>query len=164
MSFIVILCNSKWETVSIVLGHFPFVRTGQPVDHYQTGYFDNEIGFFQGFLLKNHLLPAHYLGFDWSSWIVLINSESLITKGRVWPVSSDKWKVPLKNKNGPIFLDFNNLMLTKCDITPLNCPTKDTWGAKLLLALTTEEWVRFWCLALSDALENALLQPSTSHT
>ena len=29
-------------------------------DHYRTSYFDNEIGFFQGFLLKNHLLPAHY--------------------------------------------------------------------------------------------------------
>ena len=27
--------------------------------------------------------------------IVLINSEILITVGRVWPVSSDKWKAPL---------------------------------------------------------------------
>ena len=30
----------------------------------RTSYFDNEIGFFQGFLLKNHLLHTHYLGFD----------------------------------------------------------------------------------------------------
>ena len=79
---------------SSFLGPFPFVRTGQP-DHYRTSYFDNEIGFFQGFLLKNHLLPTHYLGFDWSSWIVLINSQILITKERAWPVSSDKWKAPL---------------------------------------------------------------------
>ena len=27
--------------------------------------------------------------------IVLINSEILITVGRVWPVSSEKWKAPL---------------------------------------------------------------------
>ena len=88
--------NSHSRTTYLVynLGRFPFVRTGQP-DHYRTSYFDNEIGFFQGLLLKNHLLPTHYLGFDWSSWIVLINSEILITKGRVWPVSSDKWKAPL---------------------------------------------------------------------
>ena len=50
---------------------------------------------FPGVLLKNHLLPAYYLGFDWCNRIVLINSEILITSGRVWPVSSDKWKVPL---------------------------------------------------------------------
>ena len=30
----------------------------------RTSDFDNEIGFFQGFLLKNHLLPTHNLGFD----------------------------------------------------------------------------------------------------
>ena len=47
------------KTFFIYLGRFPFIRTGQP-DHYRTSYFDNEIGFFQGFLLKNHLLPAHY--------------------------------------------------------------------------------------------------------
>ena len=79
-----------------ILGCFPFVRTGQP-DHYQTSYFDNEIGFFQGFLLKNHLLPAHYIGFDWSNWIVLINSAILITKERVWLAGSDKWKSPLSS-------------------------------------------------------------------
>ena len=38
---------------------------------------------------------ACYLGFDWSSWIVLIKSEILITTRMVWPVSSDKWKEPL---------------------------------------------------------------------
>jgi len=30
----------------------------------RTSHFDDEIGFFQGFLPKNHLLPVHYLGFD----------------------------------------------------------------------------------------------------
>ena len=84
----------------VLWGRFPFVRTGQP-DHYRTSYFDNEIGFFQGLLLKNHLLPTHYLGFDWSRWIVLINSEILITKGRVWPVSSDKWKAPWVSSDIP---------------------------------------------------------------
>ena len=56
--------------------------------------FDNEIGFFKGFffLLKNHLLPAYYLGFDWSAWIVLIKNEILATTRMVWPCSSDKWK------------------------------------------------------------------------
>lgn len=29
---------------------------------------------------------------------------------------------------------------------------------------TSLEWVRFWCLARSEALEKALLQPSCSHT
>ena len=72
---------------------FPFLRTGRQ-DHRRTSHFNYEIGFFRGFLLKNYLLPAHCLGFDWSGWIVLINSEILITTGMVWPVSSDKWKAP----------------------------------------------------------------------
>lgn len=29
---------------------------------------------------------------------------------------------------------------------------------------TSLEWVRFWCLARSEAFEKALLQPSCSHT
>ena len=33
--------------------------------------------------------------FERSDWIVLRNSEILITTGIVWPVSSDKWKAPL---------------------------------------------------------------------
>ena len=42
----------------------------------RTSHFDDEVGFFQGFLPKNHRLPAHYLGFDRESGrIVLINSE-----------------------------------------------------------------------------------------
>ena len=57
----------------------------------------NEMGFFQRVLLKNHLLRAYCLGFDWSGWIVLIKSEILITTGMVWPVSSGKWKRPLVN-------------------------------------------------------------------
>ena len=57
----------------------------------------NEMGFFQRVLLKNHLLCAYCLGFDWSGWIVLIKSEILITTGMVWPVSSGKWKRPLVN-------------------------------------------------------------------
>ena len=34
--------------------------------------------------------------FERSDWIVLRNSEILITTGIVWPVSSDKWKAPLQ--------------------------------------------------------------------
>ena len=46
----------------------PKVRSGWP-DYGQTIQFDNEIGFFQQFLIKKtHLLLAHYLGFDWSGW------------------------------------------------------------------------------------------------
>ena len=77
-----------------VLGRFPFVRTGWP-DHCPTSQFDNEIGFFQEFLLKNHLLGTYYLGFDWSGWRVFIKSEIIIATGMVWPVSSDEWKAPL---------------------------------------------------------------------
>ena len=44
--------------------------------------------------LKNHLLREYYSGFDWPSWIVLINSEILVTTGKVWQVSSDKRKAP----------------------------------------------------------------------
>ena len=72
--------SSKSSWWNAVLGRSPFVRTGRP-DHCPTNHFDNEIGFFQGFLLKNHLLPAHYLGFDWSGFIVLIKSEILICDG-----------------------------------------------------------------------------------
>ena len=46
-----------------VLGCFPKVRTGRP-DHGRTSHFKNEIGFYQKFLLKNHVLRAYYLGFD----------------------------------------------------------------------------------------------------
>ena len=46
-----------------MLGQFPFVRTAG-LDHCWTSQLANEIGFFQGFLLKNYLPPAHYLGFD----------------------------------------------------------------------------------------------------
>ena len=58
----------------------------------RTSQLANEIGFFHGFLLKNHLLRAYYLEFDWSGWIVLIKSEILVMTGMVWPVSSDKYK------------------------------------------------------------------------
>ena len=72
------------------LGRFP--SQNWPPDHYRTSHFDDEIGFFQEFLLKNHLLRSCYLRFDWSGWIVLIKSEILIATGMVWPVSSDKEK------------------------------------------------------------------------
>ena len=36
------------------------------------------------------LLPVHYLGFDWSGWIVLIKSEIVITTGMIRLVSCDK--------------------------------------------------------------------------
>ena len=75
------------------LGHFPKVRTGPP-DHGWTSHFDKEIIFFQEFLLlKNHLLHTHHLGFDYCGWIVLIKSEILIMTAKVWPVSSDRWKL-----------------------------------------------------------------------
>ena len=61
----------------------------------RTSQLANEIGFSKGLLLKNHLLRAHCLGFDWSDWIVFIKSEILITTGMVWPVSSEKWKALL---------------------------------------------------------------------
>ena len=51
---------------------------------------DNEIGF----LLKNRLLGAYYLGFDSSGWRDLIKIEIIIALGMVWQVSSDKWKAP----------------------------------------------------------------------
>ena len=40
-----------------------FVRTGR-LDHCLTPQFDNKIGFFQEFLLKNVLLRVCYLGLD----------------------------------------------------------------------------------------------------
>ena len=73
---------------------FAFVRTGRP-DHCPTeSVSENEIGFFQEFLLENHLLRAYYLGFDWSGWKVLIKSElschcdrnGLV--GQFWPMES----------------------------------------------------------------------------
>ena len=75
-------------------GRFLFDRTGRP-DHCSTSQFDNEIGFFQEFLLKDHLLRAYYSGFDSSGRRVLIKREIITTTGKVWPVSSDKWKAPL---------------------------------------------------------------------
>ena len=46
------------------------------------------------FRLKNVLFRVYYLEFDWSGWRVLIKREPIIATGMVWPVSSDKWKVP----------------------------------------------------------------------
>ena len=60
--------------------HFQ-IRTGRP-DHGQTSHFDKAISFFQEILLKSHLLRAHYLGFDWSGWIVLSKSDILISLRR----------------------------------------------------------------------------------
>ena len=37
--------------IILVLGRFPPIRTGRP-DHYRNSYFDNEIGFFQGFFAE----------------------------------------------------------------------------------------------------------------
>ena len=44
-------------------GRFPFDRTGRP-DDCSTCQFENEIGFFQEFLLEDLLLRAYYSGFD----------------------------------------------------------------------------------------------------
>ena len=79
-----------------ISGHFPFIRTGW-LDNGWTSQFENEIGFFQECLLTTHLLRAYYLGFDWSGWKRFDskwNPHFVIMTGRVWPVSSDNWKVP----------------------------------------------------------------------
>ena len=62
--------------------------------------------FSKGSLVKNHLLRAYCLGFDWPGWIVLIRSEILITTGMVWPVSSDKWKAPSDSLSSFRFVSF----------------------------------------------------------
>ena len=79
----------------LLSGGFSFVRTGRP-NHCWTSHFDNEIGFFQWFCWKTiSFLHTIILGFDWSDWIVLINSEILITTGRVWSVLTNG-KHPLR--------------------------------------------------------------------
>ena len=72
--------NSKFNET------FPFDRASPP-DICQTSQFENVIGFLRGFLLKNHPLPAPYLGFEWSSWRVLIKREIIVATRLVWPVS-----------------------------------------------------------------------------
>ena len=88
----------KQKLVNVNLRRFPKLRTGR-LDYGRIIHFDNDIGFFQEFLIKPHLLRGYYLTFDWSGWIVLIKSEFLITTGMVWQVSSDKWKAPLAFDN-----------------------------------------------------------------
>jgi len=56
----VLFRRSEKSTLGQALGRFTSVRTGRP-DHCRTSHFDNEIGVFQGLLLKNHLFLAHYL-------------------------------------------------------------------------------------------------------
>ena len=74
-----------------VLSGFSKVGTGRLYNGWSS-HFDNEIGFSQEFLLKNHLLLSCYLGFDWSGWTGLIERLIIIATGMVWPVISDKWK------------------------------------------------------------------------
>ena len=47
----------------ILKGRFPKVRTGRP-DHGCTAHFENEIGCFREFLMKNDFVRAYYLAFD----------------------------------------------------------------------------------------------------
>ena len=47
----------------LLLRAFSKVRTGRP-DHGRTGHFENEVGFFHEFWMKNGFLRAYYLGFD----------------------------------------------------------------------------------------------------
>ena len=47
----------------ILKGCFPKVRTGRP-GHGCTAHFENEIGFFQEFLMKTDFVRAYYLAFD----------------------------------------------------------------------------------------------------
>ena len=56
----------------------------------RTRHFQNEISFFQE---ENHVLPAYYLVFEWSGWIV--KSQILLTTGMIW--LSDKYEA-LYNK------------------------------------------------------------------
>ena len=54
----------------------------------------NDIGFFQEFLRKNHLLRAYYLRLDWSGGLVLIKSEIPLRRewsGRSVLTIGDKW-------------------------------------------------------------------------
>lgn len=46
-------------------------------------HFYNEIGFFEEcfFFMKSHFLGVYYLGFDWTDWVIFIESEILITTG-----------------------------------------------------------------------------------
>ena len=48
---------------SRIQGDLPFVRTGRTIVR-PVSQSENEMGFFQEFLLKNHLRRARYLGFD----------------------------------------------------------------------------------------------------
>ena len=79
---------SKCELLAGVLGYFSKVETGRPYYGWNS-HFDNEIGFSQEFLLKNHLFLSCHLGFDWSGWAVLIKRLIIIATGMVWAVSSD---------------------------------------------------------------------------
>ena len=50
-------------TRGVHLGRFPKVRTSRP-DHGRSSHFENEIGFFEEFLMTNDFLRAHYLAVD----------------------------------------------------------------------------------------------------
>jgi len=54
-----------------------------------TSQFENEMVFFSKGIFYVYIIY-------WCRWIVLIESEILITTGVVWPVSSDKWEAPLQ--------------------------------------------------------------------
>ena len=83
--------GERWSCFSFLLSKGAFHLSELAC---RTSQLANETGFFQRVFLKNHLLRSHYLGFDWSGWIVLIKSEILITTGMVWSVSSGKWQGP----------------------------------------------------------------------
>ena len=94
-----------WQPPSVhlwaywVLRRFRFVRTGRP-DHCPTSQFESETGFFQEFLLKNHLFRAYYCIHDLTDlarefWLKGKLSLRWEWSGQgVWLVSSDKWKAP----------------------------------------------------------------------
>ena len=65
----------------------------------RTRHFQNEIGFFQE---ENHVLPAYYLVFEWSGWIV--KSQILLT-GREWSgrlTNTKRSKTKSSSKTVPI--------------------------------------------------------------
>ena len=53
----------KRKLVNANFERFPKLRNGRP-DYGRTSHFDKEIGVFQEFLIKTHLLRGHYLRFD----------------------------------------------------------------------------------------------------
>ena len=114
---------TKRILLNYIYGRFPFVRIGRPF-HSPTSHFENEKRLFQEFLLKNVLLRAYYLGFDWFSWRVLIKRKPIIiAMEKVWPVNSDKWKAPIfieTGKGHPVIRNKRRIQGSRPSPSPLH--------------------------------------------